>query len=255
MRNKMGYLSAYHKPVANPLFSMLDHTYVVASDGTKWRCNGADSGGEQIIEKSTDIEIAHSIAGANGMAGIHYGVTGVCHQISNRILYPSDTTVKMVAGYFLSVATYGEYGVGEDNWKELKISSNEQFSMAGNSETISLLDSLSSHRHDLIRENSNSMTPFYTHDGNTYKQNEKKELKLIAKSWRLMAVDNAIDFTEKNMSLFEYVKSINDGATKFVIDVAGVILPQKAQTLMGMPVTESSKFELISLDEMKKSKL
>jgi hypothetical protein len=39
-----------------------------------------------------------------------YGVTGVCHQTANRILYPARVTVSKAGGYWASSLAYGTYG-------------------------------------------------------------------------------------------------------------------------------------------------
>lgn len=44
------------------------------------------------------------------VAGILYGVNGVCHQAANRILYPAGVTVCKAAGYAVSSYAYGDYG-------------------------------------------------------------------------------------------------------------------------------------------------
>jgi hypothetical protein len=46
-----------------------------------------------------------------------YGLDGVCHQISNQVLFPTGATVKAARGYKLSSAIYGTYGRKNDEWK------------------------------------------------------------------------------------------------------------------------------------------
>ncbi|HEY0150324.1 MAG TPA: hypothetical protein VGB70_15150 [Allosphingosinicella sp.] len=50
-----------------------------------------------------------------------YGVDGVCHQLSNQVLFAtggvgSPLTVSRARAYMLSVYVYGEYGRGRGNW-------------------------------------------------------------------------------------------------------------------------------------------
>jgi hypothetical protein len=51
-------------------------------------------------------------------AGVIYGITGVCHQMANRILHPANqTTVTHARGYNVSVLLYNTYG--RRAWPEL----------------------------------------------------------------------------------------------------------------------------------------
>jgi len=52
---------------------------------------------------------------------IRYGIDGVCHQISNQVLYPTKQKVEKARGYILSRAIYTEYGLRQDEW-DLKLS-------------------------------------------------------------------------------------------------------------------------------------
>ncbi|NOS89378.1 MAG: hypothetical protein HOP34_12740 [Methylococcaceae bacterium] len=48
-----------------------------------------------------------------------YGIDGVCHQVSNQVLYPYPSYLsfyKKVKGYRVSSAFYGTYGRQEDEW-------------------------------------------------------------------------------------------------------------------------------------------
>ena len=59
-----------------------------------------------------------TVTGIPEQGGIVYGVNGVCHQIANRILYPSSQIVSYARGYWLSVAIFGTYGtnVAPSGW-------------------------------------------------------------------------------------------------------------------------------------------
>ena len=47
---------------------------------------------------------------------INYGIDGVCHQVSNQILFPSGGKVSAARGYKLSSAIYGTFGRRVDQW-------------------------------------------------------------------------------------------------------------------------------------------
>ena len=49
-------------------------------------------------------------------AKLVYGITGVCHQTANRILWPAGVTVRQARGYWASWLLYGTYGKGLAIW-------------------------------------------------------------------------------------------------------------------------------------------
>lgn len=87
-----------------------DHTYVTSSAGHVWACFGRSVGGTPICGGTGNVDLADCLSNPQSRAGIVYGVTGVCHQTANRILYPAGQTVSSARGYRWSVFTYGIYG-------------------------------------------------------------------------------------------------------------------------------------------------
>lgn len=87
-----------------------DHTYVTSSDGYAWPCWGRQSGGRMICSGTGSSNQANCISQTDSYAGIIYGVTGVCHQTANRILYPARVVVSNASGYWASIILYGTYG-------------------------------------------------------------------------------------------------------------------------------------------------
>jgi hypothetical protein len=74
-----------------------------------------------------DAESYRYVAGEPAHGGIdYYGVTGVCHQLSNRILFaassgsPEPLTVSDAHGYWVSRFLYGSYGTNTDEWAARK---------------------------------------------------------------------------------------------------------------------------------------
>ena len=72
-----------------------------------------------------DVESYQYGAGVAAHGGIdYYGVTGVCHQLANRILAAASTaeplTVSDAHGYWISRYFYGEYGTNTDQWAARK---------------------------------------------------------------------------------------------------------------------------------------
>lgn len=87
-----------------------DHTYVTSSDGGIWPCWGRSSGGRLICSGFGSSKKADCLSKKSSHAGLIYGVSGVCHQTANRILYPAKKIVSKAHGYWASVAMYGTYG-------------------------------------------------------------------------------------------------------------------------------------------------
>jgi hypothetical protein len=87
-----------------------DHTYVTSSDGGVWGCWGRSSGGRTICSGTGSSRRANCLSQSSSHAGIIYGVTGVCHQTANRVLYPARVVVSSASGYWASVTMYGTYG-------------------------------------------------------------------------------------------------------------------------------------------------
>lgn len=109
-----GRLEGYRIAMAAPV-QFLDHTYVHAKKDDYFKaygCHGRDKGGEIICSGTGNLMESDKIAGDDGEAGISYRITGVCHQIANRILSPAGITVYKAHGYSLSCFFYGEYGIG-----------------------------------------------------------------------------------------------------------------------------------------------
>ncbi len=96
--------------------NQLDHTYVgyVENDPKNpiysWKCHGRDKGGEEICRGNGDPRTANCLSHEDSNAGLIYGVSGVCHQMANRILLPAGVIVSDAKGFGLSTFTYGIYG-------------------------------------------------------------------------------------------------------------------------------------------------
>jgi len=101
-----------------------DHTYVTSNTGQCWECFGRSSGGSQICQGNGNVAQADCLSRPKGRqsalwvyAGVVYGVTGVCHQAANRILFPAQELVFGATGFPGSVFAWGVYGKG--HWPEL----------------------------------------------------------------------------------------------------------------------------------------
>ncbi|MDD5267675.1 MAG: hypothetical protein PHO08_11175 [Methylococcales bacterium] len=110
----MATLIGYAIPLTTPMpgiNQLADHTYVRTADGRGvWGCWGRSDGGSEICRGSGSSKQADCYSQPWGTSGIIYGVTGVCHQTANRILYPARVIVSGAHGYWLSSLVYGTYG-------------------------------------------------------------------------------------------------------------------------------------------------
>jgi len=95
-----------------------DHTYVTSEAGDAWGCHGRSSGGAEICTGTGDVSDARDLAGSDGEAGLRWGVTGLCHQMANRILWPAQRLVAAARGYSRWSIVFTAYGLGR--WEELQ---------------------------------------------------------------------------------------------------------------------------------------
>jgi hypothetical protein len=98
------------------LFGLADHTYVTCAGGYAWPCWGRSAGGKVISTGTGSSAEANCISWPASTAGLIYGVTGVCHQTANRILWPAGITVSKAKGYWASFLAYGTYGTDVPAW-------------------------------------------------------------------------------------------------------------------------------------------
>jgi hypothetical protein len=85
-----------------------DHTYVTSSAGHVWPCWGRHAEGRRICVG--DGSAAEGDCLSRGNSGIIYGVTGLCWQTANRVLYPAGKVVDGAKGYGASLLKFGAYG-------------------------------------------------------------------------------------------------------------------------------------------------
>jgi hypothetical protein len=104
----------------------LFHTYVRSSCGASWGCWGGTSGGTSVCIGTGSSFEADCIDGKDD-AGITYWLTGVCHQIANRILSPVGIIIPDiypdVASSYVLFDEYGHNFIGQprfDRWPERK---------------------------------------------------------------------------------------------------------------------------------------
>lgn len=102
-----GVFSAFVLPAFGT--AVADHTYVEI-DGQPFGCWGRSSGGTLLGTGSGDAALGVCLATPSGRAGISYGISGVCHQAANRILWPTRANVSNAAGARASMLLWGTFG-------------------------------------------------------------------------------------------------------------------------------------------------
>lgn len=109
----------YNAKVAVPVFSWLDHTYACLYGSVGCYSTGPSgyyniSGGSVVTSGyATNSQINQAACYAT-FCSLTYGVHGVCHQHTNRVLYPISRELNTnVRGYATSRWIYGTKGT---NW-------------------------------------------------------------------------------------------------------------------------------------------
>jgi hypothetical protein len=135
-----------------------DHTFVRSSCGFSWGCFGQSSTGNPIASGVGDSFAADCLSYPRGTklfgglripiyAGIEYGLTGVCHQAANRILYPARVLIDRAQGYYLITRhAFGPYGSGlwPQKTKCESIKSTQQYdTLVKSEETIGTVEEFS----------------------------------------------------------------------------------------------------------------
>jgi hypothetical protein len=93
----------------------VEHTYV-SCNGYTWSCFGDTDNGREITRGNGSSAVAHCISLPSDTAGIIYGLSGVCQQAANRILWPARTLVTGANGYWVSALLFGTYGTSDLEW-------------------------------------------------------------------------------------------------------------------------------------------
>lgn len=116
----MGTINGHARPIVGGAGVFADHTNVSCTGvpGKLWVCCGVPPAGPIICSgkgstKSADCFSKPALAfGLNDTTGILYGITGVCHQAANRILFAAGQAINnKCRGIRASMALYGQFGI------------------------------------------------------------------------------------------------------------------------------------------------
>ena len=105
---RVGVFEAFAMPVSGA--GVVDHTYVTVDSMYRYGCHGRSAGGRVIARGLGNVLLGKCLAGADGKAGIRYGISGVCHQTADRILLPARKVVHRAVGFRSSVLVWGLFG-------------------------------------------------------------------------------------------------------------------------------------------------
>jgi len=110
-----------------------DINQVITAKENYWHCRGDFHSNGDFIGKvnyssiySTCLVTPNNPTSGTGSI-IRYGIDGVCHQVSNQVLYRSkdpfnNLRVDKARGYKLSSSIYETYGLNKKTWRQNKIS-------------------------------------------------------------------------------------------------------------------------------------
>lgn len=246
----MGFIKAKVLPVDHRILGkVLDHTYVESDAGDSWPCNGRNSGGEIVASGSCDLTIARCI-GKNEV-GIIYGITGVCHQMSNRVLASAGTQLSSVRGYFLSSLLYGSHGIDGYEWQERKF-------VCGLEQQGASVDNLTNvliNKHAEVQETKPQkilmLSPYVNQMYKKFSRNQFDAVCSHTKNWKLRFLKDAIDYSKNLISSSEYVLRVNSEANTFVHKVANTTSYAKVSRLMQIDVNKATRIVMLEDSELR----
>lgn len=244
------HLPPIHLPPIVP-----DHTYVKDNNGHTWRCHGDPDGGREICRgTNTEFRQADCFSQPDSNAGIDYFVTGVCHQMANRILfpagnYPGAIKVDKAIGYRGSVDLYDEYGTrvqGPTEWETrkrrcMRLESPEELSVTQtlnvvDNKNIEVIDSFSGFDRQLALI---SLRLFNKHLGIGYDRS-KFNLAVLAKiefwDWKKEIDDMLI---RGDIDPLVYADELNFNASQLFRQYVNILGPSDYERLFDIPAYNS----------------
>jgi hypothetical protein len=221
-----------------------DHTYATSSDGYAWSCFGRDSGGTLLSYGTGDSVVADCLARPirhpHIYAGIAYGLTGVCHQAANRILYAAGITVAHAKGYRGSVFAWGEYGLGlwpekDQCVKKISVSA-APLPEGGRPHMPSETAKLSSN--SLTPEEQEFQTLADSSLGKGYDQRKLSQVGNLRLTLRFEQGRLAQQLGNNHISRSQYINQLNELFRRTYSECEKILGPQDFEKLFGMPLSE-----------------
>jgi hypothetical protein len=116
----MGTINGHARPIVGGLGMFADHTNVSCTGvpGRLWVCCGVPPAGPIICTGVGSTNSADCLSkpatslNLNDTTGILYGITGVCHQAANRVLFSANQAINnKCRGIRASLAMFGQFGI------------------------------------------------------------------------------------------------------------------------------------------------
>jgi len=168
----------------------------------------------------------------NGNGSIRYGIDGVCHQISNQVIYRSkhsfnNLRVDKARGYKLSSSIYGTYGKNHNQWKDNR---EHCFRKSFKTSNISLITT----RARYFTKN--------TIDMNLMKYLESERLKLLM---QLKEEGSAKKKVNENAN--QRVEKMNQFINNFTTDISNLLEKDLYQYIFG--IDKGTRINLIDAEQ------
>jgi len=153
-----------------------DINQVISAQESYWYCRGDfHAHGDFIGKINYSSPYSHCLVTSNDSINgngsiIRYGIDGVCHQVSNQVLYRSKKSLKNLRvdkarGYKLSSSIFGTYGLNKDIWRQNQINC--------------LNNTLPKHQKSLLTIRANTFARKHNINMNIIKDLENKRLMLL----------------------------------------------------------------------------
>ena len=172
----------------------------------------------------------------NGNGTIRYGIHGVCHQISNQVIYRSkhpfnNLRVDKARGYKLSSSIYGSYGLNHTQWKDNRVNCfHKSFRIYNNSLLITRAKHFTKNTIDI----------------NLMKYLELERLRLLE-----ILIEEGSAIKRLNESTSQRVEKMNQYINNFTTDVSDLIEEDLYQYIFGIDkkiridIIDAEQFEFI----------
>jgi hypothetical protein len=246
--------------VIEALKGKADHTYVIATD-TKtdkqivWNCGGAYEGGRELTRGVGDGNLCdclslrmEDIKLAGGMAGIRYGIDGVCHQAANRIMSPVGLVVSNAAGWNLSSSIFGVLGLnaidgkGRKRWAEIQQQCGARAKTAAPMLETSAPEDTTPQELDAIEADFD----FAALSGNQLTEPQRADLLGVRQTVQTLRGTLAAQAEAGAVSGLDLAEQLNAAVNRYVSDVARIAGAPLCQQMLGAAPEE--KIMLVNAD-------
>ncbi len=189
-----------------------DISQVISAQESYWYCKGDFHSDGDFIGKinynspySKCLVTSNSSINGNGSI-IRYGIDGVCHQVSNQVLYRSknpfsNLRVDKARGYKLSSSIFETYGLNKDIWRQNKINCS--------------INTFTKNKKSLLTIRANAFARKHNINMNLIKELEQKRLILLtsleSEGIAAKSIIESVNQRVEKMNLLIYEYTVNAG--------------------------------------------